>query len=188
MENMIHLMCLAVVVTLGSTGIDFAGALWIMADKIPTDGVVFAYSAYFRSVKPVRFQIWRPVVKESDDVHRLVGETWVVPSIENAKEDVNLHSASVEGEVRAGDRVGVYIEEVPGAVAYTFDPTPPFFLGGVFESIVSNEIVSFKSTFPFPYALSFSVYLDTNMTLYGVTGDPFPDCPKRLTIPSGTDI
>ena len=90
--------------------------------------------------------------------------------------------------VRAGDRVGVYIEEAPGAVAYTFDPTPPYLLGGVFESIVSNQTVSFKSTLPFPYALSFSVYLDTNMTLYGITGDPYPDCPKRLTIPYGTDI
>ena len=72
-----------------SSGIDFAGSLWIMADKIPTDGVVFAYSAYFRSDKPVRFQIWRPVVKGSDDVHRFVGETWVVPSAKNAKEDVS---------------------------------------------------------------------------------------------------
>ncbi|KAK2174617.1 hypothetical protein NP493_789g00026 [Ridgeia piscesae] len=163
MENMMHLMCLAVVVTLGSTGIDVAGALWIMADKIPTDGVVFAYSAYFHSDKPVRFQIWRPIY-----IARQSREKCLL--------------------VRAGDRVGVYIEEAPGAVAYTFDPTPPYLLGGVFESIVSNQTVSFKSTLPFPYALSFSVYLDTNMTLYGITGDPYPDCPKRLTIPYVTKV
>ena len=90
--------------------------------------------------------------------------------------------------VRAWDRVGVYIEEAPGAIAYTFDPTPPYLLGGVFESLVSNQTVSFKSTLPFPYALSLSVYLDTNMSLYSVTGGAFPDCPKKLTIPNGTDI
>ena len=84
--------------------------------------------------------------------------------------------------------MGVYIEEAPGAVAYTFDPTPPFLHAGVFDSLVSNKTVSFESPLPFPYVFSLFVYLDTNMTLYGVTGDPFPDCPKNLTIPYGTDL
>ena len=70
-------------------GIDTAGVTMIMNDLIATDGVVFAYSAYFRSEKPVRFQIWRPVSNETREF-RLVGETRVIPSLKNGREDVSI--------------------------------------------------------------------------------------------------
>ena len=61
----------------------------MMNDMILTEGIVFAYSAYFRSDKPIRFQIWRPVVNGTKDSYRLIGETRVIPSVTNAREDVS---------------------------------------------------------------------------------------------------
>ena len=72
-----------------TSGIDTAGVMLIMDDLIFTDGVVFAYSAYFRSEKPVRFQIWRPVSSETKEF-QLVGETRVIPSLKNGREDVSV--------------------------------------------------------------------------------------------------
>ena len=71
------------------SGIDFAGATFILNDMIPTEGVVFAYSAYIRSNKPVHFQIWRSVVNGTKDSYRLIGDTRVVPSVNNSREDVS---------------------------------------------------------------------------------------------------
>ena len=73
-----------------ASGVDIAGATLIMNDMILTEGVVFAYSAYFRSDKPVRFQIWRPVVNETTNAYRLIGETRVIPSVKNDREDVSI--------------------------------------------------------------------------------------------------
>ena len=72
------------------SGVDTAGATLIMNDMILNEGVVFAYSAYFRSDKPVRFQIWRPLVNGSKNAYRLVGETRVIPSLKNGREDVSI--------------------------------------------------------------------------------------------------
>ena len=74
-----------------ASGVDIAGATLIMNDMILTESVVFAYSAYFRSDKPVRFQIWRPVVNETTNAYRLIGETRVIPSVKNDREDVSIH-------------------------------------------------------------------------------------------------
>ena len=72
------------------SGVDTAGATLIMNNMILNEGVVFAYSAYFRSDKPVRFQIWRPLVNGSKNAYRLVGETRVIPSLKNGREDVSI--------------------------------------------------------------------------------------------------
>ena len=78
-----------------ASGVDIAGATLIMNDMILTEGVVFAYSAYFRSDKPVRFQIWRPVVNETTNAYRLIGETRVIPSVKNDREDVSVRLNSI---------------------------------------------------------------------------------------------
>ena len=74
------------------SGVDTAGATLIMNDMILNEGVVFAYSAYFRSDKPVRFQIWRPVVNGSKNAYRMVGETRVIPSLKDGREDVSIYN------------------------------------------------------------------------------------------------
>ena len=71
------------------SGLDVAGATILLTDVILTEGVVFAYSAYIRSNKPVHFQIWRPVVNGTKDSYRLIGDTRVVPSVNNSREDVS---------------------------------------------------------------------------------------------------
>ena len=77
-----------------TSGIGTAGVTVIMNDLIFTDGVVFAYSVYFRSEKPVRFQMWRPVSNETNEF-QLVGETRVIPSLKNGREDVSIRKQLV---------------------------------------------------------------------------------------------
>ena len=72
------------------SGLDVAGATILLNDMILTEGVVFAYSAFIRSNKPVHFQIWRSVVNGTKDSYRLIGDTRVVPSVNNDKEDVSI--------------------------------------------------------------------------------------------------
>ena len=71
-----------------ASGLEVARTTVLMSDVILNEGVVFAYSAFFRSDKPVRFQIWRPVENVSDS-YQLIGETRVIPAVMNAREDVS---------------------------------------------------------------------------------------------------
>ena len=86
--------------------------------------------------------------------------------------------------VRAGDRIGVYIEEAPGAIAHTFDGTSPatlLHLQNVTYPIAVNEVVDFQ-VITFPYDFSVTAYLDTDMSQYDATDDGFPTCPTGLRI------
>ncbi|KAI0213831.1 hypothetical protein LSAT2_001082 [Lamellibrachia satsuma] len=211
MSRILFSVCLvAVLLTVGSTdrvgkvgndikasasGVDIAGATLIMNDMILTEGVVFAYSAYFRSDKPVRFQIWRPVVNETTNAYRLIGETRVIPSVKNDREDIYIESKLTEKcvRVRAGDRIGVYIEEAPGAIAYTFDGTSPDALVHTQTNVTEPQLIAIDAVvefgfLTFPYDFSVTAYLDTNMSLYDATDDDFPACPKGLRIPDYRDV
>ena len=70
-------------------GIDIPGVIFLMRDVILGEGVLFAYSAYFRSDSKVRFQIWRPVSGPDDNVMVLISETTVIPSVKMDREDVS---------------------------------------------------------------------------------------------------
>ena len=76
-------------VTTRSSSVSVAEGTYLLDDRVLTDGVVFAYSAYFISNKPVRFQVWRPVVNGTENVYRLVGQTRVRPSQTYSREDVS---------------------------------------------------------------------------------------------------
>ena len=79
-----------------NSGVDVAGAIFLVNDKILQNGVVFAFSAYFRTDKPVRFQLWRPLTSRSDETKfRLIAEYRVTPSIPGDKEDVSYLSLSL---------------------------------------------------------------------------------------------
>ena len=69
------------------SGVDVSGATFLLNDVILTRGVVFAYSAFFRSNKPIRFQIWRPSGNLKS--FRLISETRVIPSVVLDREDVS---------------------------------------------------------------------------------------------------
>ena len=85
------------------SGVDVAGATFLINDVILKRGVVFAYSAFFRSNKPVRLQIWRPLSLSADEkAFRLVSETRVVPSLILSREDVSAATepSSTQGVTR----------------------------------------------------------------------------------------
>ena len=75
------------------SGVDVPRATFLQKDIILTEGVVFAYSAYYRSAKPVRFQIWRPMAGAGveGDTYRLIAQTSVLPAVLRAREDVSVY-------------------------------------------------------------------------------------------------
>ena len=88
--------------------------------------------------------------------------------------------------VRKGDRLGVYNEKAPAAVAYTFDGNSPEALLHIPRN--SSEVSQLKDVIKFgalnfPYVFSVLAYMDTNMSLYNDTTEEFPACPKGLRIP-----
>ena len=79
------------------TGIDILpepGVIFLMNDVLLTEGVVFAFSAFFRSDAPVRLQIWRPAVAARNATIQdftLIFEIKVTPSVKHKREDVSLN-------------------------------------------------------------------------------------------------
>jgi hypothetical protein len=172
-----------------ASGVDVAGYTFLLDDIILQEGVVFAYSAFFRSDSPVRFQIWRPNPDSQGATRhfQLVGETRTIPSVTNLREDVYIESKLTQPclRVKQGDRLGVFTEEAPGSVAYKFDSSSPMALahnaGAMSQAIHLGDTVSFD-TLSFPYDFSVAAYIDTDLSKYNPKED-FPACPKALLIP-----
>ena len=97
------------------SGLDVAGATILLNNMILTHGFVFAYSAFIRSNKPVHFQIWRSVVNGTKDSYRLIGDTRVVPSVNNDREDVSIRYLAIlliqSIAVIVGSGISLCIEE-----------------------------------------------------------------------------
>ena len=76
------------------SGVDVAGAIFLLNDVLLEEGVVFAFSAYFRVDTLVSFQIWRPIESNDTSVDtsnfRLIGQLQTVPSVVNFREDVSM--------------------------------------------------------------------------------------------------
>ena len=79
------------------SSVDVPGAIFLADDVILSEGILFAYSAYFRRDTYMRFQVWRPV-NGSDDSSAalrklaLVSELRVKPSVMMSREDVSIYS------------------------------------------------------------------------------------------------
>ncbi len=75
--------------------------------------------------------------------------------------------------IENGDRMGVYMEEAPGAVAYTFDDSHPTALGHSLDDTNRpteiGEVVRFDQL-TFPYDFSVAAYIDTGLCLSRFTG------------------
>ena len=66
--------------------------------------------------------------------------------------------------IENGDRMGVFLEEAPGAVAYTFDASTPTALGHSLEDrnypTPIDTVIPFD-TLTFPYDFSVAAYIGT---------------------------
>ena len=74
-----------------ASGVDFVNVTFLLDKAVPGDGVLFAFSAYFRSFAAVRLQIWRPVGNESHSLlYELISQVRVIPAGIYQREDVSL--------------------------------------------------------------------------------------------------
>ena len=92
-------------------------------------------------------------------------------------------------KVKAGDRLGVYTEAAPSAIAYPFDSDMPKILyrpPSEFPKLIAvNDVVEIISI-SFPYRHSFMAYIDTDISQYNLSVDDWVDqkgCPNGLVIP-----
>ena len=175
-----------------SSGVDVPGATFLINDIVQADGVLFAFRAYFRSDKPVRFQIWRPTSDGSNGTFELVSDTKVIPSLVDEMEDIYLAAKLVDcALVYQGDRLGLSFEEAPGAVAYSFDEADPKAFSTTLDPstpLATNTILTFDSLV-FPYDFSASAYVDTNLGAYTIDDSShFVTCPTDLLIPDDDSV
>jgi len=80
----------------------YLSRVFLLPDTFQTDGVVFAFAAYYRNSNPIRFQLWRPVeVADSGDFRsaetnvRLLREFTVTPTVQHSHEAVRVCSTVV---------------------------------------------------------------------------------------------
>lgn len=77
------------------------GVSFVLPDSFQTDGVVFAFAAYYRNSNPVRYQLWRPVDTTKDvDLQtttppssrdtsvQLIAHLTITPSVQDSHETV----------------------------------------------------------------------------------------------------
>ena len=76
-----------------SSGVSYGDSVFLLNDFILDDGVLFAFSAFFRHDTRVRLQVWRPqdsaLGPGQNQPFQLIAELAVIPSLQNAREDVS---------------------------------------------------------------------------------------------------
>jgi len=174
-----------------SSGVDTPGATFLINDFVLADGVLFAFRAYFRSDKPLYFQIWRPVAANdtsSDDDFSLVAGWRVIPSIVDDIEDIYITAKMLPcALVHSGDRLALSFTESPGAVAYVFDSSDPNAHGKTLDPAsppIEGDVVEFDPMI-FPYDFSVAAYVDTDyQARLNISEENYNnECPTNLLIP-----
>ena len=120
-----------------NSGIDVQGATFLMNDVILEEGVVFAFSAFFRFDSRIKFQIWRPAGPLQLD-HRdfqLLGEISIIPSITKDREDVSICKCKVDSPSRPGD---VFMRHWTGSSLVKIITCHPFGAKPLSESILTT--------------------------------------------------
>ena len=85
--------------------------------------------------------------------------------------------------VQSGDRLGVYFEALPTAIAYVFDDQSPTALGTTVPEPASIGNVTEFSSLAFPYDFSLAAYLVTSSSNSSdVNETQFVDCPRNVFI------
>ena len=73
------------------SGVDVPKVAFLLDDLILQEGIVYAYSAFWRTDTPVRFQIWRlSCAQQGCKTFALVDEIRVIPSVIKQREDVSF--------------------------------------------------------------------------------------------------
>jgi len=172
-----------------TSGMNVPGAVFLINDIVLREGVLYAYRSYFRSDKPVHFQVWRPEGEETPTGRdfKLISDVRIVPSVVDQVEDIYLSAKFLDCVVvQENDRLGLFFEESPGAVAYTFDGDDPRVYGATQDPNNSSQVsetIHFDSLI-FPYDFSVAAYVDTELSSYNSTFQDFTvECPDNLLIP-----
>lgn len=171
-----------------NSGVDVRGATFLINDIVMSPGVLYAFRAYFRADSPLRFQIWRPnKANPSAPSFTLISDSRIIPSVVNEIEDMYLLGKFLPcAIVQQGDRLALYFEEAPGAVAYTFDASDPRVFGKSEDFNAALELGQIKEfdSLIFPYDFSVAAYVDTDLNRYNLTNATYSvDCPTDLLIP-----
>ena len=95
--------------------------------------------------------------------------------------------------MKQNDRLGVYLEEAPGAVSYIFDASSPTALNHRLDNDTatynSGDVYAFDALV-FPYDFAVAAYIDVDPSHYANT-DPdadFVDCHRGVLIPDYVDL
>ena len=74
---------------------DTIGTTFLLTDSVLVDGIIFAFSAFFRATTPVRLQVWRPVNQTIPGTFylKLVWELKVIPVVAMQRENVSFCSS-----------------------------------------------------------------------------------------------
>lgn len=166
-----------------------ARTAYLLDRDIGADGVVFAVSAYFLSLEPVIFQLWRPL-NSSSGAFVLI-QQWNYTAIRaDRREDVYLWTDQNTDcvKVQAQDRFGIYIASLPGPVAYDFTPTPYTLRSTVAtgdpEPQPGDQVLF--DNLSWPNKFSIAAYIDTDMSRYPAAGSSV-QCPDDIRFPPETD-
>ena len=92
--------------------------------------------------------------------------------------------------MKKGDRLAVYIEEAPGAIAYKFDGRNPMALSNsvhMSSPHAVGDVVAFDPL-TFPYDFSLAAYIDTDTSRYNDSDERNPDCPRTLALPDYVEV
>lgn len=170
-----------------TSGADWGKTTFLLHDTALADGIIFAFSAYFRNQNPVHFQIWR---KGSAPVNNftLVHEWPFSPAVSERKEDIYIHTRQDYKciRVKEDDRLGIYFDQAPGSVAYTFQSdgiqTYQYEVKNGTTRPTKGTSVLFD-TLPYPYRFSAAAYIDTDVSKYSVNANGVVTCPTTVTIP-----
>jgi len=90
--------------------------------------------------------------------------------------------------VRTNDRLGIFLEESPGAVSYIFDPSTPTALNHRLPNGTTSYDTGDQYTFDalvFPYDFAVAAYVDIDPSHYNYTetDDDYVDCYPGVLIP-----
>ena len=72
-----------------ANGFGSGGRALLLQHIIPADGIVVAWTSYYRNKRPTSYHIWRPLGGTNSSLLRLVREVVIVPTTELAKETVS---------------------------------------------------------------------------------------------------
>jgi heme exporter protein D len=170
----------------GTVGVSF-----LLSDSVLPDGVMYAFSAFFRSTSALRIQVWRPYTSTVSNLltYQLVWELPFKPNTSDGRRDIYIRPSNGSTQCyhfRNNDRVGVYFDELPAAIPYVFNPNQANALSSTDNPPTPRSI---NDTAPFdtlqlPYDFSVVAYVDTVDGAYINDTREWVPCPVSPAVPA----